>query len=138
MLTFHPLALVYFIGGTQCFGTTSRQSRSDCANPRSATDERLAIVVRIVVDLAIFYMIFLCMTRSSSNILYELDPEIDRNLRRLRKVRSSIVSNSSNSNSVANFDNTIFATNDFDFSEYKKFDINPDSNLVVRNFQESE
>ncbi|RDY08751.1 hypothetical protein CR513_06981, partial [Mucuna pruriens] len=30
------------------------------------------------------------MTRSSSNILYELDPEIDRTLRRLGKVRSTI------------------------------------------------
>ncbi|RDX89389.1 hypothetical protein CR513_28897, partial [Mucuna pruriens] len=31
------------------------------------------------------------MTRSSSNTLYELDPEIDRTVRRLRKVRSTVL-----------------------------------------------
>ncbi|RDX78311.1 hypothetical protein CR513_41431, partial [Mucuna pruriens] len=79
-----------------------------------------------------------CITRSSSKILYELDLEIDRTLRRLRKVRSFVISNSSSSNSVSNSDNTISATNDFDFSKYSSFDINLDSNLVVSNFQELE
>ncbi|RDY01469.1 hypothetical protein CR513_15198, partial [Mucuna pruriens] len=32
-----------------------------------------------------------CMNRSSSKILYELDPKIDRTLRRLRKVMSSVI-----------------------------------------------
>ncbi|RDY01461.1 hypothetical protein CR513_15202, partial [Mucuna pruriens] len=55
---------------------------------------------------------------------------------RLRKVRSTVVSNSSSSNSVSNYDNTVFATNNFDFSEYNSFTINFDSNFVIRNFQE--
>ncbi|RDX82205.1 hypothetical protein CR513_37038, partial [Mucuna pruriens] len=58
---------------------------------------------------------------SSSNILYELDPEIDRTLRRLRKVRSTVVRNSGSSNSVSNFDNSVSTTNDSDFSKYISF-----------------
>ncbi|RDX79800.1 hypothetical protein CR513_39737, partial [Mucuna pruriens] len=56
------------------------------------------------------------MTRSSFDILYELDPKIDRTLRRLRIVRS--------------FEE--LATNDFDLSKYSSSDINLDLNLVVR------
>ncbi|RDX98871.1 hypothetical protein CR513_18156, partial [Mucuna pruriens] len=61
---------------------------------------------------------------SSSNILHELDPEIDRTLRRLRKVRSTIVNNSSSFNSVSNSDTSVSATNDSDFSKSSCFDIN--------------
>ncbi|RDX78887.1 hypothetical protein CR513_40755, partial [Mucuna pruriens] len=43
-----------------------------------------------------------CMTRSISDILQELDPEIDRTLRRLRKVRSTVHS-SPNINSDFNY-----------------------------------
>ncbi|RDY12775.1 hypothetical protein CR513_02372, partial [Mucuna pruriens] len=82
------------------------------------------------------FNVYLCMTKSSSNILYELDPEIDRTLRRLWKVKSYVVSNSSNSNFVSNSNNTISATTDFDFFEYSSSDINPDPNLVVSNFEE--
>ncbi|RDY12844.1 hypothetical protein CR513_02308, partial [Mucuna pruriens] len=75
-----------------------------------------------------------CMTRSSSNILYELDPEVDRTLRRLRKVRSFVVSNSSSSNS----DNIVSTTNNFDFSEYSSFYINLDPNLVSRKMENND
>ncbi|RDY06179.1 hypothetical protein CR513_09874, partial [Mucuna pruriens] len=79
-----------------------------------------------------------CMIRSSSNILHELDPEIDRTLCRLRKVRSTIISNSSSSNSFSNSDNTISGTNDFDFSEYNNSDINYDFNFGVNKSKELE
>ncbi|RDY04571.1 hypothetical protein CR513_11715, partial [Mucuna pruriens] len=73
---------------------------------------------------------------SISNILYELDPKIDRTLHRLRKVRSSVVSNSSSSNFVSNFDNSISATIDSDFSECSSSNINFDCNFGLSNFQE--
>ncbi|RDX91505.1 hypothetical protein CR513_26501, partial [Mucuna pruriens] len=77
-----------------------------------------------------------CMTRNGSNILYELDPEIDRTLRRLGKVMSYVVSNSSSSNSISNFDYTISVTNDFDFFECNSSNINFDCNFGLNNFQE--
>ncbi|RDX65178.1 hypothetical protein CR513_56181, partial [Mucuna pruriens] len=43
-----------------------------------------------------------CMTRSSTDPLYELDSEIELTLRRLRKVRKTVVNNSSISSSVIN------------------------------------
>ncbi|RDX77801.1 hypothetical protein CR513_42008, partial [Mucuna pruriens] len=54
------------------------------------------------------------LTRSSFYLLYDLDPEIEITLRRLRKVRNTVVSNSSSSNS----DHSNFATNDSDSFEY--------------------
>ncbi|RDX87920.1 hypothetical protein CR513_30552, partial [Mucuna pruriens] len=56
------------------------------------------------------------MTRSSSNPLYDLDPKIEITLRRLRKTRNIVVSNSSNS--VSSSDNSSLVTNNFDFVEY--------------------
>ncbi|RDY04924.1 hypothetical protein CR513_11284, partial [Mucuna pruriens] len=54
--------------------------------------------------------------------------EIDRTLHRLRKVRSSVVTNSSSSNSASNSDNSVSTTNDSNFSEY----INSDFNFGVK------
>ncbi|RDX99577.1 hypothetical protein CR513_17368, partial [Mucuna pruriens] len=65
-----------------------------------------------------------CITRSNSNILYELDLEIDRTLHRLIKVMSTVVSNSNSSNSVSNSNNSVSATNDSDFFEYKPMENN--------------
>ncbi|RDY11983.1 hypothetical protein CR513_03274, partial [Mucuna pruriens] len=79
-----------------------------------------------------------CMTRSNTNILHELDPEIDRTFHRLRKVKSSVVSNSSSSNSISNSDNIVSATNDSDFSKYNSYNINSNFNLGLSNFQEPE
>ncbi|RDY01001.1 hypothetical protein CR513_15728, partial [Mucuna pruriens] len=79
-----------------------------------------------------------CMTRSSSNILYKLDPEIDRTLCTLRKVRSTVISNSGSSISVSNFGINVSTTNDSDFSEYSSSDINHDFNFVVSKSQEPE
>ncbi|RDX89801.1 hypothetical protein CR513_28423, partial [Mucuna pruriens] len=56
------------------------------------------------------------MTRSSTNSLYALDPEIEITLRRLRKARNIVVSGSSNS--VSSFDNSSPVTNTSDFVEY--------------------
>ncbi|RDX75210.1 hypothetical protein CR513_44940, partial [Mucuna pruriens] len=75
-------------------------------------------------------------TTSGSDLLPILDPEIEITLRRLRKVRNTVVSASSSSNSSSNFDNSIYVTNDFDFSKYNSSNINPDSNFVVSKSQE--
>ncbi|RDY00922.1 hypothetical protein CR513_15836, partial [Mucuna pruriens] len=64
---------------------------------------------------------------SSSNILYELDLEIERTLHRLRKVRSIVVSNSDSSNSTSNSDNS-----------HSSSDINSDFNFGVSKSQELE
>ncbi|RDX94812.1 hypothetical protein CR513_22776, partial [Mucuna pruriens] len=61
--------------------------------------------------------------RSSTNPLYDLDPEIELTLRRLRKARNIVVSNSSNSDFVSSFDNNNFATNGSDFVEYSSTNI---------------
>ncbi|RDX83323.1 hypothetical protein CR513_35764, partial [Mucuna pruriens] len=53
---------------------------------------------------------------SKSDSLYELDPEIEITLRRLRKARNIIVSNSSNS--VSSSDNSSYVTNNSDCVEY--------------------
>ncbi|RDX99451.1 hypothetical protein CR513_17502, partial [Mucuna pruriens] len=87
-------------------------------------------------DLGLHYAI--CMTRSNFNILYELDPEIDRTLHRLRKVRSTLVSNNGSSNFVSNSDNSVSATNDSNFSECSSFNVNSDFNFVVSKSQEPE
>ncbi|RDY05752.1 hypothetical protein CR513_10392, partial [Mucuna pruriens] len=56
------------------------------------------------------------MTRSSSDPLYDLDPEIEINLCRLRKTRDMVASNSSNS--VSNSNNSSPTTNNSDSVEY--------------------
>ncbi|RDY05468.1 hypothetical protein CR513_10704, partial [Mucuna pruriens] len=56
------------------------------------------------------------MTRSSSDPLYDLDLEIELTLRRLRKARNIVVSDSSNS--VSSSDNSSLVTNTFDSVEY--------------------
>ncbi|RDX65983.1 hypothetical protein CR513_55301, partial [Mucuna pruriens] len=68
---------------------------------------------------------------SSSNILYELDPKIDKTLHRLRKVRSIVVSNNGSSNS----NNSVSATNDSDFSKYSSSNINSDFNFGISKSQ---
>ncbi|RDY05967.1 hypothetical protein CR513_10131, partial [Mucuna pruriens] len=59
-----------------------------------------------------------CMTRSSTNPFYDLDPKIETTLRRLRKARNIVVSNSNSSNSVSNSDNSSLVTNTSNFVEY--------------------
>ncbi|RDY05194.1 hypothetical protein CR513_10976, partial [Mucuna pruriens] len=56
------------------------------------------------------------MTRSSYDPLYDLDPEIEITLRRLRKARNIVVSNSFNS--VSSFDISSLITNTSDSIEY--------------------
>ncbi|RDX88070.1 hypothetical protein CR513_30379, partial [Mucuna pruriens] len=56
-------------------------------------------------------------SRSSSNPLYDLDPEIEITLRRLRKARNTEASSSNSSNFASNYDTNISATNDSDFCE---------------------
>ncbi|RDY14139.1 hypothetical protein CR513_00833, partial [Mucuna pruriens] len=79
-----------------------------------------------------------CMTRSSSYILHELDPEIDKTLCRLRKVRNIVVSNSGSSNSASNSNNSISVINNSDFSWCSSSNINSDCNFGLSNFQEPE
>ncbi|RDX79249.1 hypothetical protein CR513_40355, partial [Mucuna pruriens] len=59
-----------------------------------------------------------------------------RTLRRLRKVRSIVVSNSSSFSFVSNSNNNVSATNEPDFSEYNSSDIN--FNFGVSKSQELE
>ncbi|RDX83833.1 hypothetical protein CR513_35203, partial [Mucuna pruriens] len=61
----------------------------------------------------------------SSNILHELDLEIDRTLCRLRTVRSVVISNSC-------------SFNESDFSKYSSSNVNSDFNFGVSKSQESE
>ncbi|RDX97549.1 hypothetical protein CR513_19670, partial [Mucuna pruriens] len=56
------------------------------------------------------------MTRSSFDPLYDLDPKIEITLRRLRKARNIVVSNSSNS--VSDSNNSSLVTNTSDSIEY--------------------
>ncbi|RDY10090.1 hypothetical protein CR513_05450, partial [Mucuna pruriens] len=60
---------------------------------------------------------------SSSDPLYELDLEIELTLRRLRKARNIVVSNSRNSDSISSFDNNNFATNSSNSVEYSSTNI---------------
>ncbi|RDY01781.1 hypothetical protein CR513_14851, partial [Mucuna pruriens] len=55
---------------------------------------------------------------SSSDPLYDLDPEIEITLRMSRKARNIVVGNSNNSNSVSSSDNSSLVTNTFDSVEY--------------------
>ncbi|RDX74876.1 hypothetical protein CR513_45310, partial [Mucuna pruriens] len=57
---------------------------------------------------------------SSTDPLYDLDPEIDLTLRRLRKARNIVVSNSSNS--VSSSDNSSPITNIYNFVEFSSID----------------
>ncbi|RDX94917.1 hypothetical protein CR513_22643, partial [Mucuna pruriens] len=52
-----------------------------------------------------------CMTRSSSNNLHDLEPEIDRTLHRLRKMKNTNVGSSDSFNSISNSVDNSFATN---------------------------
>ncbi|RDX81532.1 hypothetical protein CR513_37785, partial [Mucuna pruriens] len=62
------------------------------------------------------------MTRSSFDPLYELDPEIEITLRRLKKARNIVVSN--NSNFVSSSDNSSPITNTSNSIEYKQMENN--------------
>ncbi|RDY02131.1 hypothetical protein CR513_14463, partial [Mucuna pruriens] len=62
--------------------------------------------------------------QSSSDPLYDLDREIEITLRRLRKARNIVVSNSNSSNSVSSFDNSSPVTtssNSFEHSSTTNF-----------------
>ncbi|RDX99501.1 hypothetical protein CR513_17440, partial [Mucuna pruriens] len=54
---------------------------------------------------------FMLNPESSSNNLYNLDPEIDRTLYRLRKIKNTDVGSSDSFNSISNSVNNSFATN---------------------------
>ncbi|RDX63458.1 hypothetical protein CR513_58109, partial [Mucuna pruriens] len=82
-----------------------------------------------------------CMTRSSSNNLHAFDPEIDRTLHRLRKVRSIEVGYSSSFISIFDSVNNTFTSNltsNSDFFEFSSTDTNSNSNIVVNTFHEPE
>ncbi|RDX84236.1 hypothetical protein CR513_34751, partial [Mucuna pruriens] len=80
------------------------------------------------------------LAKSSSDLLHALDPEIEITLRRLRKVRSTVVSNSSSSystsNSASNSNNSISLTNNSDFSECNSSNINLGCNFCPNKAQE--
>ncbi|RDX76821.1 hypothetical protein CR513_43147, partial [Mucuna pruriens] len=63
------------------------------------------------------YRTSLCR-ESSFDPLYDLDLEIEITLRRLRKARNIVVSNSNSSNSVSSFDNSNPVTNTSDSVQY--------------------
>ncbi|RDY13646.1 hypothetical protein CR513_01406, partial [Mucuna pruriens] len=71
-----------------------------------------------------------CMTRSSSNKLHTFNPEIDKTLHRLRKVRSTEVSDSSSFISVSDSINNTFTTDNSNFAESSSFDINFEPNIA--------
>ncbi|RDX67693.1 hypothetical protein CR513_53393, partial [Mucuna pruriens] len=63
-------------------------------------------------------LVFTLSHKSSSDPLYDLDLEIEITLRRLRKARNIVVSNSDSSNSVSSSDNSSPVTNSSNFIEY--------------------
>ncbi|RDX60196.1 hypothetical protein CR513_61681, partial [Mucuna pruriens] len=67
----------------------------------------------------------MCMTRSSSNNLHKIAPEIDRTLYRLRKGRSANIGGSSSFISILESINNNCTTNHFDSFEYNSFDFKP-------------
>ncbi|RDX89780.1 hypothetical protein CR513_28445, partial [Mucuna pruriens] len=76
----------------------------------------------------------LAPARSNFDPLYDLDPEIEITLHRLRKVRNTVVNNSSSFDSVSNSNNSISTTNDSDPFEYSSakissFDLNKSQGL---------
>ncbi|RDX98111.1 hypothetical protein CR513_19024, partial [Mucuna pruriens] len=75
---------------------------------------------------------------SSSNTLYDLDLDIELNLRRLRKVRSTIVSTNSSPNSSFNSDNSVSAPHSTDFSSYSTSNSNTYANLDLTNSNKPE
>ncbi|RDX92125.1 hypothetical protein CR513_25796, partial [Mucuna pruriens] len=79
-----------------------------------------------------------CMTRSSSNNLHKFDPEIDRTLYRLRKVRSADVGGSSSFISILDSVNNTCTTNNFDFAESSSFDNNSKPNISDNKSHEPE
>ncbi|RDY01901.1 hypothetical protein CR513_14726, partial [Mucuna pruriens] len=58
------------------------------------------------------------VVESSTNPLYDLDPEIEITLRRLRKARNIVVNNSNSSDYVSSSDNSSPVTNTYDSVEY--------------------
>ncbi|RDX79549.1 hypothetical protein CR513_40013, partial [Mucuna pruriens] len=76
---------------------------------------------------------FMSNPESSSNILHELGPKIDRTIHRLRNVRSVVVILS-----VSNSDNSASATNESDYSEYSSSDVNSNFYFGVSESQEPE
>ncbi|RDX98254.1 hypothetical protein CR513_18850, partial [Mucuna pruriens] len=79
-----------------------------------------------------------CMTKSSSNILYDLDLDIELTLQRLRKVRSTIVSTNNSPNFSSNSDNSVYAANNFDCSSYSSSNNNTYSNLNLTAYNKLE
>ncbi|RDX91513.1 hypothetical protein CR513_26497, partial [Mucuna pruriens] len=60
------------------------------------------------------------MTRSSLESFHACDLEIERTLHRLRKVRHTITPDSISSNSIWNFENSNFTTDESNFSEHQE------------------
>ncbi|RDX80723.1 hypothetical protein CR513_38697, partial [Mucuna pruriens] len=80
----------------------------------------------------------LCMTRSSSNNLHAFDPEIDKTLHRLRKVRSVDVGDSGSFIPVSDSVNNTFTSNNSDFAESNGFDTNSKPNITDNTSHELE
>ncbi|RDX87864.1 hypothetical protein CR513_30609, partial [Mucuna pruriens] len=70
---------------------------------------------------------------SSTDPLCDLDPEIELTLRRLRKARNIVVSNSNNFNSTSSYDNSNFATSNSDLVEYSSTNIFAESVQMKNN-----
>ncbi|RDX87066.1 hypothetical protein CR513_31523, partial [Mucuna pruriens] len=73
--------------------------------------------------------------RSSAYTLHDLDPEIEITLRRLRKARNIVVSNSNSFNSVSSFDNSSHVTNNYDSFEYNSTNNSVESEQMENNDQ---
>ncbi|RDX97138.1 hypothetical protein CR513_20123, partial [Mucuna pruriens] len=87
----------------------------------TTTVSSMAIVVSALSRDRIRYSSIESLSDSS---LPRANPDIDLTLQRLRKVRSTIVSTNSSPNSSSNFDNSVFAANNTDFSSYSSSNSN--------------
>ncbi|RDY07792.1 hypothetical protein CR513_08053, partial [Mucuna pruriens] len=80
-----------------CVGFVSAETKSNQSLPRASRHSTL---------------------ESSTDPLYDLDPEIEITLRRLRKAGNTVVNNSNNSDFVSSFDNSSLVTNTSNSFEY--------------------
>ncbi|RDX87911.1 hypothetical protein CR513_30560, partial [Mucuna pruriens] len=133
---FHFLALVFYAHGGARFSRL-RKCKSETEKPKIVRGDRLDYQRTLVLSVLSFitciqtpqFPTFLSETesiqlccvclrlaetesnKSSTDPLYDLDPEIELTLHRLRKARNIVVSNSSNFDSVSIYDNNNSATN---------------------------
>ncbi|RDX82546.1 hypothetical protein CR513_36634, partial [Mucuna pruriens] len=97
-------------------GMTIQLANRSIVQPLGVLEDVLVQVNGLIFP-ADFYVLDM-EDESSIDPLYDLDPEIDKTFHRLRKVGNTIIVDSSSSDSIFNFENSNFATDESHFYEY--------------------